>query len=651
MKKIWSTKWWLSLLIPLVLAACNGDSGSNNSGSSSASNDNSDPVPTAAAASTVMIYMLGTDLESGNGNATKNLQALLAATPSKDVNVVVTTGGAKKTDPNGLVTDWTVVRRYVVHDGKLQMLADLGKTSMVESATLSDFIVWAKKNYPAQNYRLIMWDHGGGPIGFGPDEIFPGPVLTLPKLQQALSAARAQTGIHFDVIGFDACLMASAEVALAVAPYADYLAASEELEPGTGWDYKALFSALAENTKMDGLEFARTITDSYLAIQKSDADAGVESGTLARSDAFVTFSVIKLDQVANLLTALKTFGTELADYAQQSTDNWVRVATERTLTSSFGPQSTEELTFDMADLSVFADRLAAVNIIPEASRSVSAAVNQAVVYRGNGPQASVTSGLSIYFPSLKLDGTTLTNVYPGLDFPNEYKSLLQTYVKYADLQKSLISIDASKSSGSTLDALVKSTFGMKYAMLVRTAPTATPNVVRMLEAQPLMLAGDRIQVTTDVNGAWPLLNGQRIILTSLGSETRNVGGVDKEIKSFGVNAYVNDQYAQLVFEQDPATNMFSYVGAWDLANSDESTPTAERMNIELKPTDQITLVDYTYDLVKQEYGTTARTNTQFAAGKMAITYDNAARDASDMRLLVTDFRSAIQMSNVLPVHF
>lgn len=36
------------------------------------------------------------------------------------------------------------------------------------------------------------------------------------------------------MVGFDTCVMGCVEVAQALAPYADYLVASEDLEPGTG---------------------------------------------------------------------------------------------------------------------------------------------------------------------------------------------------------------------------------------------------------------------------------------------------------------------------------------------------------------------------------------------------------------------------------
>ena len=38
--------------------------------------------------------------------------------------------------------------------------------------------------------------------------------------------------VHFDFVGFDACFMSTFETAYMLAPFADHLIASEELEPG-----------------------------------------------------------------------------------------------------------------------------------------------------------------------------------------------------------------------------------------------------------------------------------------------------------------------------------------------------------------------------------------------------------------------------------
>lgn len=54
--------------------------------------------------------------------------------------------------------------------------------------------------------------------------------------------------LKLDIIGFDACLMAMHEIGAVLTPYANYLLASELLEPGIGWDYSALLKYVQGNT-------------------------------------------------------------------------------------------------------------------------------------------------------------------------------------------------------------------------------------------------------------------------------------------------------------------------------------------------------------------------------------------------------------------
>src|SRR3990172_5136601 len=135
---------------------------------------------------------------------------------------------------------------------------------MGQPATLQDFIEWAIQNYPADKYALIMWDHGGGAVGdtFGVDENN-NDALSLPEIKQALQNAYAMSGKKFDLIGFDACLMATLETASIMSSFGNYLIASEELEPGHGWDYAAILSAIKSNTDISGTVLGKAIADSY----------------------------------------------------------------------------------------------------------------------------------------------------------------------------------------------------------------------------------------------------------------------------------------------------------------------------------------------------------------------------------------------------
>jgi hypothetical protein len=70
--------------------------------------------------------------------------------------------------------------------------------------------------------------------------------------------------MHFDLIGFDACLMSTLELAKAVKPSADYMLASESIEPTHGWDYVAFIGYASENPEASAEEIGRVIIDSYL---------------------------------------------------------------------------------------------------------------------------------------------------------------------------------------------------------------------------------------------------------------------------------------------------------------------------------------------------------------------------------------------------
>ena len=103
-----------------------------------------------------------------------------------------------------------------------------------------------------------MWDHGGGSVsGFGYDEHSQNEddTLTLDELKYALQTS----GVHFDFIGFDACLMATAETAYSLKDHSNYLVASEETEPGTGWEYTSLLNTISKNTSQNTLDILRKI--------------------------------------------------------------------------------------------------------------------------------------------------------------------------------------------------------------------------------------------------------------------------------------------------------------------------------------------------------------------------------------------------------
>lgn len=181
---------------------------------------------------TIMIYIIGSNLESNGGAATSDIVEMASAIYGEDVNVIIQTGGAKKWYISDIPAD--KIGRFELRDGFLTMVDELPQASMCRESTLTEFIKWVEASYPSDRYGLILWDHGGGVLnGYGVDENYPDDYLLIPSIASAVGS----TDVHFDFIGFDACLMGCLECAYSLKDSADYLIASEESEAGIGWFY------------------------------------------------------------------------------------------------------------------------------------------------------------------------------------------------------------------------------------------------------------------------------------------------------------------------------------------------------------------------------------------------------------------------------
>jgi len=371
---------------------------------------------------TIMVYLNGSDLESTYdaetnsyaGSATTDLNEMLEGQPLTDkVNVIVQTGGTKKwVNPQ---IDASKTQRFELVDGKLVEVQSLPMKNIGYKKTLSDFVIWAEETYPADKYALILWNHGGGPVGgFGVDELSSFDSLQLEEIDAALNTAKARTNITLELIGFDACLMASIEVADTVKDYAKYMVASEELEPGHGWDYKGILTALNMAPDMDGAKLGKIIASSYLSHAKS-------LGT----DSDVTLSVLDLSKISQVVT---TFDGLIQDADARLVDNifFYEFARSALAAKSFGGNTQAQGYTDLVDLNAFANGL--LTNQPVKAQALINAVNQAVIFKVDGPFSFQTSGLSIYFP-YRDKANYLTNIqtYEKTGFSPTYVSFLKNF--------------------------------------------------------------------------------------------------------------------------------------------------------------------------------------------------------------------------------
>ena len=246
-------------------------------------------------------YLCGSDLETRFGSATDDLIEMLQVELPPGITVVIQTGGAYSWDND--TVDASRLQRYVYDRNGFELVDEIPLASMGQEQVLYDFLVFASERYPAKRTILNIWDHGGGSLaGAAFDELHDMDSLDLGEMTRAVTRALGSdlSAPPLDIIGFDACLMATIDVARSFHGLARYLVASQAGEPLDGWDYTGMMETLARKPETAALDLAVSICSSYY-------DACADSN-FADS---VTLSVVDLSAASGLFEAYEEFSAEL----------------------------------------------------------------------------------------------------------------------------------------------------------------------------------------------------------------------------------------------------------------------------------------------------------------------------------------------------
>lgn len=210
---------------------------------------------------TLLVYICGSDLEQKRGAATANIAEMLSADIPDGVNVILQTGGSSKWRNFDIPSDRS--NRYAVKNGTLELIESNPPVNMGSERAFSDFLKFGIEKYPAEQTAVIFWNHGGGSaVGVCSDALNGNDFLTLSEISSALESVGLKKKLSF--VGFDACLMANYETARILAPYAEKMIASEELEPSGGWDWKKTLENLSDPTEIaKGYAVKNADTDYY----------------------------------------------------------------------------------------------------------------------------------------------------------------------------------------------------------------------------------------------------------------------------------------------------------------------------------------------------------------------------------------------------
>lgn len=301
-------------------------------------------------------------------------------------------------------------KRYLLekHTGNQQpdgitspVLENLGDWNMASSKSLSDFIKWGVKSFPAEHYCLILSDHGDAWHGACEDDSA-GAWMDMAMIKEGISAAQADTGAKMDIIGFDACLMANTEVGYQLRDVGNFLVASEETEGAEGWPYQKV---LTEETLR---EFQRMLNEK-IELPPDELAKKVVLKSADNQGDLPTMSAADLTQMGDLACAADSFAQALLDTSTPAS----------TLKSIAGSTQSFEGVKDLYD---FAERVSTSGDISDeavkkAAQGVIDSLQRAIIAEQHSEEYPGAHGLSIELPTWSPPGED----YGQLDFAKDTK--------------------------------------------------------------------------------------------------------------------------------------------------------------------------------------------------------------------------------------
>ena len=256
---------------------------------------------------TVMVYLCGTDLESdGEYQATGVIADMLKSKyDTNKVNVLVCAGGTSKWKPGepgttGVLEENNGVKcsiyylnpatvtstaanadsnTVITNDSLIKLTEIDTPIEMGQSELLLGFMDMAYELFPADNFWLSLWNHGGGaksgicfsdtPEDNNPEIKANG--LTLARIEEALAASQLHAANRkLSVLSFDACMMGGVEEAYNFSCYSDYMIGSAESSVGDIDYAQALkyINSLGQDATVDNKEVAKKAAEGYITPKK-----------------------------------------------------------------------------------------------------------------------------------------------------------------------------------------------------------------------------------------------------------------------------------------------------------------------------------------------------------------------------------------------
>ena len=493
---------------------------------------------------TLMIYMIGSNLESRFGAATNDIQEILDSGISFDnTNVLLCAGGSRRWNTNISNRQNSVLDLSRPEDEWLIAETD-DKGDMAAADALAEYLAFCTENYPADHYGLIFWDHGGGPLwGYGADELFGNDTMILEEIRDAMDRSPFAGDQKLDFVGFDACLMGSLESAFLWQNYADYMVASEEVEAGDGWDY-AFLSRFNESPDTETI--LQEITQSYASYyEEKKTEFSSPDATLAAYD---------LKKLPELIRCLDECTAALQD---DLSGKYAVISQNAALTKGFGMSAVDSASegYDLIDLYDWTQRMGSV--LPEETADLCAALDDFIVTSVSNVDNA--NGVSIYFPrdnkDLFLSGHSY---YETVAVSEGYSKFLNAYSEYW-LNPEASSWDLSSVVHRDNEILLTLSPDQ-----LKDLQTVYYTVLERYENYGYIMTLCNVHVDPDADGTVHIPEDPELIVSGHG-ETRGTSPwmfieserTDKEIIYRSLSAYLcnNSDFSDLDFDWDEPVNV------------------------------------------------------------------------------------------------
>lgn len=556
----------------------------------------------------VQVYLCGSDLETNSAAATSDLQEMLEVKLPENVKVLIQTGGSNQWQ-NDTVSS-SAIERYLYTANGLERITTLPDADMGDVNTLTDFIKFGVENYEADHQIFIFWDHGGGSVAGVCWDERTGNNLSLNDIRTAFTTVyeTSTEAPPFEIIGFDACLMATYDTVNTLDGLTRYVVASEEVEPGIGWNYAGWIKTLAENTALGGAGVGKAICDSYMtSCEEYDVD---DTATL---------SVIDMSKLPELRNAYESFGLEALRTAHQNPraffSQYGRGATNA---ENYGGNTRKTGYTNMVDIADLAK--SNKEILPATSDKLISAIDSAVVYSICGDYRNRSNGLAGYH-SYNGDAENLVG-YMNIDSAPNTQKFLYYYLIFGQLPDEVVPL----LSGDTLVTPAPTTAPAQKEDLFKisdledmvvqkdennnTFVKLTAEQMEMLSSVHCILAymdldsglvihlGYDTDINADWNtgiftdnfrGVWPMLDGHPVYI-EITEENDEYNLYSIPIKLNGVECNLQVAY---VYKEEKYYILGARKGLDNHGMSD-------RDMIKLRPGDEITTLHYAVDINNDE---------------------------------------------------